>query len=129
MNLKKIKRFVSKRIVFPLATLKWKLFHPKILPRLGMKFIIDPQVVPYYITNKKTFQRLLPLFDFFVNENSIVLDIGASFGFYSIYSSKIRNAKKVIAFEIERTIEPYWQEQGKKYLNVEIVWEIGRAHV
>ena len=97
--MKKIKRFVSKRIVFPLATLKWKVFHPKILPRLGMKFIIDPQVVPYYITNKKTFQRLLPLFDFFVNENSIVLDIGASFGFYSIYSSKIRNAKKVIAFE------------------------------
>ena len=42
---------------------------------------------------------LLPIFDYFVDEKSTVIDIGASFGFYSLYSSIIRKAEKVIAFE------------------------------
>ena len=77
----------------------WKLSHPKSITRFGIKFKIDPWVVPYYITNKKSFLKLLPLFDFFVNEDSTVIDIGASFGFYSLYSSLIRKANAVIAFE------------------------------
>ena len=64
----------------------WKMFHPRIVSRFGIKFKIDPQVVPYYIIRRKTFRSLLPVFDHYVTSNSIVLDIGASFGFYSLYS-------------------------------------------
>ncbi|HLD00369.1 MAG TPA: FkbM family methyltransferase [Candidatus Nanoarchaeia archaeon] len=77
----------------------WKMFHPRIVSRFGIKFKIDPQVVPYYIIRRKTFRSLLPVFDHYVTSNSIVLDIGASFGFYSLYSLINRKAKTVIAFE------------------------------
>ncbi len=96
--MKRVRKYFGRKLL-PFFNWHWQWFHPRTVGRMGMTLIIDPKVVPYYITRKNTFKRLLPLFDFFVDENSTVIDVGASFGFYSLYSAKISRAKKVIAFE------------------------------
>jgi len=53
-----------------------------------------------------------------INKNDIVIEIGPGFGILTYALAE--SAKKVFAFEIERKIEQYWQEN--KPDNVEIIW-------
>ncbi len=99
---KKLRQFFSRHLIFPAASFYWRHTHPEIINREGgTQFKIDPEVVPYYLANPRKFRRLLPVFDYYVHKNTRVLDVGASFGFYSIYCSKVREAR-VIAFEPTR---------------------------
>lgn len=49
-----------------------------------------------------------------------VVEIGPGFGVLTLAVAPL--VKKVIAFEIEKKLQPYWQEQQKQYPNVDIVW-------
>jgi len=49
-----------------------------------------------------------------------VVEIGPGFGVLTF--ALVQKAKKVIAFEIERKLENYWNEEIKKLSNLEIVW-------
>lgn len=94
-----MRKKLSRKIKDIVTFIPWYFIHPRTVKRLGIIFKINPWVVPYYIIRKNTFLRLLPIFDSYVKTDSVVLDIGASFGYYSLYCTKILNAKKVIAFE------------------------------
>ena len=53
-----------------------------------------------------------------INKNDLVVEIGPGFGILTFALAE--KAKKVIAFEIEKKIENYWQENKPE--NVEIIW-------
>ncbi len=91
-----MQRTLKRKIVDSILKKYWTLFHPKEVEKGGFKFIIDPYVVPWYF-EKKMGTRLLPVFEKYIKQGDIVLDVGASFGFYSVFSS--RKAKKVFSFE------------------------------
>ncbi|MBI2573079.1 FkbM family methyltransferase [Candidatus Woesearchaeota archaeon] len=97
--MKKVRSYLFHKIIFPSKTFFWKWIHPKTIKREGILFNIQPEIVPYYIYSKNTFSRLLPIFNQHVNSKSIVVDVGASFGFYSLYCAKHLQAQKVIAIE------------------------------
>ena len=91
-----MKKSLSVKMKGVLAQTFWKIFHPKTVKREGFIFKVDPYVVPWYVKTRMG-GNVLPIFDKYIKKGDIVLDIGASFGFYSLYASK--KAKKVIAFE------------------------------
>lgn len=114
---KKIRKYLGGKLLF-LRNWHWRLFHPEKVARMGLTLAIDPYVVPYYIAKKNTFKRILPVFNFFVGKNSTVVDVGASFGFYSLYSSKVSRAKKVIAFEpTSRSFRLFLKNIKENYLH------------
>jgi FkbM family methyltransferase len=92
----KLRKFIGKAYV-PLASWIWQYIHPPFVRRFGVNFLVDSKVVPYYITRKSSFRRLLPIFDYYLSNGKTLIDIGASFGFYSLFSAK--KGAKVIAFE------------------------------
>lgn len=49
-----------------------------------------------------------------------VIEIGPGFGVLTLAVAPL--VKKVLAFEIEKKLQPYWEEKIKEYPNIEIVW-------
>lgn len=81
----------------------------KILPKklLGQNFLVAPSV----------FQRMSDYAS--LNQNDVVLDIGAGFGFLTRYLAS--NCKSVIAIELDARIVKVLREQLKDFRNVKIV--------
>ncbi len=55
-----------------------------------------------------------------IQPGDTVIEVGPGFGVLTLALAKI--AKEVTAFEIEKTLEGYWNDQIKKYPNVHVVW-------
>ncbi len=55
-----------------------------------------------------------------VEKNDIVLEVGPGFGLLTLALAQA--TKRVIGFEIERRLLPYWQKKLKELENVDIVW-------
>ena len=55
-----------------------------------------------------------------VGPNDTVVEIGPGFG--PLTFALAEKAKKVLAFEIEKKLKPYWDEQQNKFINLEIIW-------
>jgi 16S rRNA (adenine1518-N6/adenine1519-N6)-dimethyltransferase len=55
-----------------------------------------------------------------LSKKDTVIEVGPGFGILTFALAE--KAKKVIAFEIEKKLEPYWAETCKEYENVELVW-------
>lgn len=49
-----------------------------------------------------------------------VVEVGPGFG--TLTFALASQAKKVVSFEIEKKLQPYWEAQQKKYPQVEMVW-------
>ena len=55
-----------------------------------------------------------------LTKNDIVVEIGPGFGVLTLAVAP--EVKEVIAFEIEKKLEEYWEEKQLEYPNVEVVW-------
>lgn len=49
-----------------------------------------------------------------------IVEIGPGFGVLTLAVAPL--VKKVFTFEIERTLEEYWQDRQKEFPNIEVVW-------
>jgi len=52
--------------------------------------------------------------------SDVIIEIGPGFG--ALTFALAGKVKKVIAFEIEKKLEPYWEEKLKEQPNIEIIW-------
>mgnify|MGYP001582635629 CR=1 FL=1 len=55
-----------------------------------------------------------------VKKDDVVVEVGPGFGVLTLALAE--NAKKVLAFEIEKKLEPYWTEQMSRLKNIEVIW-------
>jgi 16S rRNA (adenine1518-N6/adenine1519-N6)-dimethyltransferase len=55
-----------------------------------------------------------------LTKDDTVVEIGPGFGVLTLTVAPL--VKKIIAFEIEQRLKPYWEEKQKEYPNVEVVW-------
>ena len=49
-----------------------------------------------------------------------VVEVGPGFGVLTLALAE--KVKKVVAFEIEKKLAPYWEEKIKQHKNIQIVW-------
>lgn len=64
-----------------------------------------------------------------VNKEDTIIEIGPGFGILTL--ALATHSKKVISFEIEKKLAPYWEEKIREQKNIEIMWgdvlqEIGK---
>jgi len=71
-----------------------------------------------YLVNFVPIKKMLEAAE--IGENDTIVEIGPGFGVLTF--SLLEKAKKVIAFEIEKKIEPYWDEKLRLHNNLEIIW-------
>lgn len=55
-----------------------------------------------------------------LGKEDTVLEIGPGFGILTFALAPF--VKKIIAYEIEKKLQPYWEEKQKQYANIEIIW-------
>lgn len=74
----------------------------------GQNFLIDEEVITKIIAEAAE-----------LNTNLIV-EVGPGFG---VLTEKLAGiTKRVVSFEIEKKLEPYWEEKNKQLPNLEIKW-------
>ena len=110
-NIKKF--FTTKRYLYFLPRkLRLKIFNLKklklyktvtgnyYLPQFALKDLIRNEIIDNKIFDKKVYETAIR----YIQEDSIVLDVGANFGQLSVLLSKYRNNVKVYSFEASKYI-------------------------
>ncbi len=78
----------------------------------------SPHISFAHSGKKNTFS--FPSFDSEIKKDDVVVEVGPGFGGLTLALAE--KVKKVMAFEIEKKLMPYWDEQLQKYKNIEIIW-------
>lgn len=101
-----------------LRTMIWKITRPSILERNGFKFYCTDSV-PWYA--QRMGRHVLPLIDDVITADTIFGDVGASFGFYSLYCAP--KVKRVYSYEInpERIAHVHANIQLNKLKNIQLI--------
>lgn len=96
------------------------LFQPAQLRALCAHYGLAPskRYGQHYLIAKSVVENILGAAD--IKKSETVVEIGPGFGVLTL--ALALRAKNVVAFEIEKKLQPYWQEQQKKHPNIEIVW-------
>lgn len=55
-----------------------------------------------------------------LSEDDTVLEIGPGFGVLTLAMAPL--VKKIVAFEIEKSLESYWTKEQREFENIEMVW-------
>ncbi len=55
-----------------------------------------------------------------LSKNDTVVEIGPGFGVLTLAMAPL--VEKVVAFEIEKKLEEYWEEKQQEFSNVDVVW-------
>ncbi len=76
--------------------------------KYGQNYLIDADVIQKIVAAGK------------LTETDTVVEVGPGFG--TLTFALIQRTKKVVAFEIEKKLQPYWDEKIKEYPNIGIVW-------
>lgn len=94
------------------------LFSPTILKEICYKYHLSPSkdFGQNYLISKGVIEKIVDLAE--VTKRDTIVEIGPGFGTLTFALAKV--AKKVIAFEIEKKLKPYWDDHKKD--NIEIVW-------
>lgn len=71
-----------------------------------------------YLVNDFPIKKMIEAAE--LKKTDTVVEVGPGFGILTFAAAPLVN--KVIAFEIERKLEGYWEEKRKEYKNVEIIW-------
>lgn len=71
-----------------------------------------------YLITEKPILKMLEAGE--LNKEDVVVEIGHGFGVLTLSAASL--VKKIIAFEIEQTLRPYWEDKQKEFSNIEVVW-------
>lgn len=94
------------------------LFKPSFLKELCQEVFMRPSKSfgQNYLVSQDIVERIVEAGD--ISKYDIIIEVGPGFGVLTFFLAE--KASNVISFEIERTLESYWEEH--KPNNVEIVW-------
>lgn len=94
------------------------LFKPTYLKELCEEFRLNPskKYGQNFLINPKPIEKMIEAGD--IKKTDTIIEVGPGFGVLTFELAK--HAKKVMAFEIEKKLEKYWEENKKK--NIEIIW-------
>ena len=99
-----------------------KLFNPDYLKHLCAKYGLTPskKYGQNFLIDEEPIKKMIEAAA--VWSNDTVVEIGPGFGVLTL--ALAARAKKVLAFEIEKKLEPYWNEiiENRKLENLEIIW-------
>lgn len=97
-----------------------KLFNPDYLQHLCQKYGLRPskQYGQNFLLNEEVIEKMIEAGE--INKKNTVVEVGPGFGVLTL--PLCEKAGKVLAYEIEKKIEPYWEERVKEYKNLEIIW-------
>lgn len=97
-----------------------KLFNPDYLQHLCQKYSLRPskQYGQNFLLNEEVIEKMIEAGE--VNKKDTVVEVGPGFGVLTL--PLCEKAGKVLAYEIEKKIAPYWEERVKEYKNLEIIW-------
>ena len=97
-----------------------KLFQPQYIKQLCKKCGLAPgrKYGQNFLVNPEPLEKMLQAGE--VSAGDTVAEVGPGFGALTL--ALATRAKTVIAFEIEKKLEPYWREIRKTHKNIEIVW-------
>lgn len=93
---------------------------PTQLKELCIKYSLSPskEYGQNYLISDKPILAMLEAAD--LTSSDTVFEVGPGFGVLTF--ALLEKAKKVIAFEIEKKLLPYWEEKEKNYPNLHMVW-------
>src|SRR3989338_5904941 len=96
------------------------LFRPTYLKTLCHAYGLVPskQYGQHYLTTAAPINQMIAAAA--LSKDDTVIEIGPGFGILTLALAE--RVKKIIAFEIEKKLQPYWDEKLKEYKNVEMVW-------
>ncbi len=96
------------------------LFSPTYLKQLCAEAGMAPSKAygQNYLTSERPIREMIAAGE--LSPDDTVVEIGPGFGVLTLALAPL--VKKVIAFEIERHLEDYWEEKQKEFSNVEVVW-------
>jgi 16S rRNA (adenine1518-N6/adenine1519-N6)-dimethyltransferase len=97
-----------------------KLFDHQYLKHLCQKYGLVPskKYGQNFLINPEPIENMVEAAE--IKPGDVVVEVGPGFGVLTL--ALVEKAKKVLSFEIEKKIEPYWNEELKKHNNLEIVW-------
>jgi 16S rRNA (adenine1518-N6/adenine1519-N6)-dimethyltransferase len=95
-----------------------KLFNPDYLLSLCKKHGLQPskKYGQNYVINPEVIEKMIEAAE--VKDSDTVVEIGSGFG--ALTFALADRAKKVLAFEIEKKIAPYWEARMPE--NLQIIW-------
>ncbi len=96
------------------------LYSPSYLKQLCQEYGLSPskKYGQNYLVNSGIIEKITKAAE--LKKTDTVVEIGPGFGVLTLAMAK--EVKKVVAFEIEKKLENYWEEKQKEFENVEIVW-------
>jgi len=96
------------------------LFKPTYLKELCATYNLSPskKYGQNYLISSGVIEKIVDAAQ--IVRQDTVVEVGPGFGVLTLALAE--RAERVVAFEIERTLKPYWHEVQKEYDNVDIVW-------
>jgi len=96
------------------------LFNTDYLKHLCQKFGLAPSkhYGQNYLLDAEVIEEMLVAAE--LTSEDTVVEVGPGFGILTL--ALAAKAKKVMAYEIEKKLEPYWGELIKQHKNIEIIW-------
>lgn len=96
------------------------LYKPSYLKQLCEQYALRPskKYGQNYLISSKPIEAMLEAGN--VTPHDTVVEVGPGFGVLTLPLAQ--HAKQVIAFEIEKKLKPYWEEQTAAFSNIYIVW-------
>jgi 16S rRNA (adenine1518-N6/adenine1519-N6)-dimethyltransferase len=88
--------------------------------RLCQKYGFHPskQYGQNYLLNLEPIEQMIVAAD--LKKNDTVVEVGPGFGVLTFALAE--EVKKVVGFEIEKKLQPYWKEQTKDFPNIHMEW-------
>lgn len=105
----------------------YTVLSPGNIKQLCEKYFLQPSkhYGQHYLISDAPLQKLLEAGA--LTKEDTVVEIGPGFGVLTLAVAPL--VKKVLAFEIEQKLRPYWEEKQKEFPNVEIVWGNALNHL
>lgn len=97
-----------------------KIFNPDYLQHLSAKYGLNPtkRYGQNFLINEEVIEKIIEIAG--LEKSDTVVEVGPGFGVLTLELAQ--RVEKVVSFEIEKKLKPYWEEKQENLPNVEIVW-------
>ena len=97
-----------------------QLLQPTYLKTLCKKYALTPskQYGQNYLVSEGAIQKIVEAAD--ISKTDLLVEVGPGFGVLTLALAK--TGASIKTFEIEKKLQPYWDEMQQKYSNVHVVW-------